>query len=78
MLQATIRQSENNPEKLNKLFTQHGKKFKSTMKPSPLSLEDSVKAETKLVQLSHLHEYTEEISSLQEGAPFKKKTQHQS
>lgn len=48
------------------------------MKPSPLSLEDSVKAETKLIQLSHLQEYTEEIGALQEGVPFKKKIQHQS
>lgn len=74
-LETTSKQSEKNPEKQNKLIAQSMKRFKSTIQQQPLSLEELVEAETELIRLSQLQDYTEEIRALREHAPVKRKSQ---
>ncbi len=74
-LKTTISQSENNPEKQDKLVAQHMKKFRSTIQQQPLSLEELIEAEVELVRMSQLQDYTEEICALKVNAPIKKRSQ---
>jgi len=73
-LQANILQTESDPEKQKRHVTQHMKKFRSRIKPSPLIVEGLVTAEAELIRLSQQHEYTEEINALLEGSTVKKKS----
>lgn len=57
-LETTSSQSGDNPEKQNKLIAQSMKKFKSAIQQHPLSLEELVEAETELIRLSQLQDYT--------------------
>lgn len=74
-LQTTISHSQNDPEKQDKLVAQSIKKFRSTIQQHPLSLEELVEAETKLIRISQQQDFTEEIHDLQEHAQIKKKSQ---
>ncbi|XP_051786110.1 uncharacterized protein LOC127528851 isoform X2 [Erpetoichthys calabaricus] len=59
--QLEVSQTKGNPEEQKSLIAKHMKRYKLTLKTSPISLDDLVKAETELIRLSQQQEFPVEL-----------------